>query len=128
LNRRKRTGSERLPDLQKIGETVWLPSTFISAPSTSECAAAASEPRNQGWTTILPGMLAAACRLRHTDGLVEQPGQDIGAGMSRLARALAAGPARSLDQLCDNVLTSLAPRARDDIALLLARTTTQTAR
>jgi serine phosphatase RsbU (regulator of sigma subunit) len=60
----------------------------------------------------------------YTDGLIEQPGQDIGTGMSRLARALAAGPARSTDDLCDNVLTSLAPRPRDDIALLLARTTT----
>ena len=59
----------------------------------------------------------------YTDGLVEQPGQDISAGMSRLARALAANPARSLDQLCDSVLTRLAPRASDDITLLLARTT-----
>jgi PAS domain S-box-containing protein len=60
----------------------------------------------------------------YTDGLIEQPGQDISTGMSRLARALAAGPARSLDELCDSVLASLAPRPRDDIALLLARTTT----
>ncbi|HEX4659691.1 MAG TPA: PP2C family protein-serine/threonine phosphatase, partial [Streptosporangiaceae bacterium] len=64
----------------------------------------------------------------YTDGLVEQPGQDIGTGMSRLARALTASLPRSLDDLCDSVLTSLGPRARDDIALLLARTTTQTAR
>jgi len=42
--------------------------------------------------------------------------------MSRLARALAAGPTRSLDDLCDSVLASLGPAARDDIALLLART------
>jgi PAS domain S-box-containing protein len=63
----------------------------------------------------------------YTDGLVEQPGQDISAGTARLARALAAGPTRSLDQLGDNMLTSLAPHARDDIALLLARTTAQTA-
>jgi len=62
----------------------------------------------------------------YTDGLVEQPGQNIGTGMARLARALAATPARSLDQLCDGVLTRLAPRARDDITLLLARTTAQT--
>ena len=60
----------------------------------------------------------------YTDGLIERPGEDIGAGMSRLARALAAGPARSPDDLCDSVLASLAPRPRDDIALLLARTTT----
>jgi PAS domain S-box-containing protein len=63
----------------------------------------------------------------YTDGLVEQPGQDIGTGMSRLARALAAGPARSLDDLGDNVLASLGPSARDDIALLLARTTAEPA-
>jgi pimeloyl-ACP methyl ester carboxylesterase len=62
----------------------------------------------------------------YTDGLIERPGQDIGAGMSRLARALA-GPARSLDDLCDSVLASLAPGARDDIALLLARTTAEPA-
>jgi len=57
----------------------------------------------------------------YTDGLVEQPGQDIGTGLSRLARALGASPARSLDDLCDSVLASLGPPARDDIALLLAR-------
>jgi serine phosphatase RsbU (regulator of sigma subunit) len=60
----------------------------------------------------------------YTDGLVEHPGQDIGAGMARLARALAAGSARSLEQLGDSVLAGLGARARDDIALLLARTTT----
>ena len=48
--------------------------------------------------------------------------------MSRLARALTADPVRSLDDLCDSVLASLDPRPRDDIALLLARTTAQTAR
>jgi PAS domain S-box-containing protein len=63
----------------------------------------------------------------YTDGLVEQPGQDIGAGMSQLARALAAGPARSLDDLGDTVLASLGPPTRDDIALLLARATAEPA-
>jgi PAS domain S-box-containing protein len=64
----------------------------------------------------------------YTDGLIEHPGQDITTGMSWLARTLAAGPARSLDQLCDSVLASLGAHARDDIALLLARTATETAR
>ena len=61
----------------------------------------------------------------YTDGLIEQPGQDLSTGMSQLARALAADPARSPDQLCDSVLASTGPHAhaRDDIALLLARTT-----
>jgi serine phosphatase RsbU (regulator of sigma subunit) len=62
----------------------------------------------------------------YTDGLVEHPGQDIGTGVAHLARALAAGPARSLDDLCDSVLAGLGARGRDDIALLLARTTTET--
>jgi serine phosphatase RsbU (regulator of sigma subunit) len=69
---------------------------------------------------LAPGSVLAL----YTDGLIEEPGQDIGIGMSRLARALAEGPARSLDDLCDSVLATLAPRPRDDIALLLARTTT----
>jgi PAS domain S-box-containing protein len=64
----------------------------------------------------------------YTDGLVEQPGQDIATGMSRLARTLTASSARSLDELCDSVLTGLGHHARDDIALLLARTTAETAR
>jgi hypothetical protein len=62
----------------------------------------------------------------YTDGLIEHPGEDITAGMARLARTLAAGPARSLDQLCDSLLAGA--DARDDIALLLARTATETAR
>jgi hypothetical protein len=64
----------------------------------------------------------------YNDGLIEHPGQDITAGMARLARTLAAGPARSLDQLCDSGLAGLGADARDDIALLLARTATETAR
>jgi len=59
-----------------------------------------------------------------TDGLIEQPGEDIAIGMSRLARALSDGPADSLDELCDSLLVRLAPRRRDDVALLLARTST----
>jgi serine phosphatase RsbU (regulator of sigma subunit) len=64
----------------------------------------------------------------YTDGLIEHPGQDISIRMSRLASTLAVSPAQSLDQLCDSVLASLGTDARDDIALLLARTTTETAR
>src|SRR5215472_13010571 len=64
----------------------------------------------------------------YTDGLVEQPGQDIGTGIARLARALAGSPARSLDDLGDSVLASLDPCPRDDIALLLARPVRQGSR
>jgi len=74
-------------------------------------------------TDLPPGSVLAL----YTDGLIEQPGQDLTTGMSQLARALAAGPARSPDQLCDSVLASTGPHTRDDLALLLARTTAQTA-
>jgi PAS domain S-box-containing protein len=74
-------------------------------------------------TELPPGSVLAL----YTDGLIEQPGQDLATGMSRLAQALAAGPARSPDQLCDRILASTGPHTRDDVALLLARTTAQTA-
>ena len=64
----------------------------------------------------------------YTDGLIERPGEDISTGMARLAGTLATGPAQPLDRLCDSVLAGLGARARDDIALLLARTTTETTR
>jgi PAS domain S-box-containing protein len=75
-------------------------------------------------TEFPPGSVLAL----YTDGLIERPGQDISIGMSRLVGTLAASPAQPLDQLCDSVLASLGSHARDDIALLLARTTTETAR
>jgi stage II sporulation SpoE-like protein len=88
--------------------------------SSEISACSAGEPSPAIDRQLPPGSVLAL----YTDGLIEQPGQDISAGMSRLARALAAGPARSPDDLCDSVLASLAPRPRDDVALLLARTTT----
>jgi serine phosphatase RsbU (regulator of sigma subunit) len=71
-------------------------------------------------TELSPGSVLAL----YTDGLIEHPGQDITTGMTRLARTLAASPAPSLEHLCDSVLAGLGAGARDDIALLLARTTT----
>jgi PAS domain S-box-containing protein len=73
-------------------------------------------------TQLPPGSVLAL----YTDGLIEQPGQDISIGMSRLARTLTASPDASLDQLCDSVLASVSDQAQDDIVLLLARTPTET--
>ena len=66
---------------------------------------------------LAPGSVLAL----YTDGLVEEPGQEIAAGMARLARTLTASLPRSLDSTRDAILASR-PDASDDIALLLART------
>ncbi|MEW2163714.1 ATP-binding SpoIIE family protein phosphatase [Streptomyces sp. NPDC007084] len=60
----------------------------------------------------------------YTDGLVESRTTDVGSGVEELRgrlQATAPGPA-SLEELCDHVLGTLVPGARDDdIALLTAR-------
>ncbi|MGW0579097.1 SpoIIE family protein phosphatase [Streptomyces sp. NPDC002920] len=58
----------------------------------------------------------------YTDGLIESRDSDLDEGIARLRRALA-GPADSLELLCDSVLAALLPgRPADDVALLVART------
>jgi serine phosphatase RsbU (regulator of sigma subunit)/PAS domain-containing protein len=58
----------------------------------------------------------------YTDGLIQSRERDVDAGVARLHRILA-GPATSLDSLCDTVLAGLLPRRpTDDVALLVART------
>ncbi|MFD3620733.1 SpoIIE family protein phosphatase [Streptomyces sp. NPDC058676] len=58
----------------------------------------------------------------YTDGLVESRDNDVDIGITRLCQTLA-GPAASLDVLCDTVLGAVLPeRPTDDVALLIART------
>ncbi|WP_084713457.1 SpoIIE family protein phosphatase [Streptacidiphilus rugosus] len=67
--------------------------------------------------------LPEGCRIvLYTDGLIEDRGQDIDVGLSRLATALA-GRDRAPEALCTAVLADLLPqRPCDDVALLVART------
>jgi serine phosphatase RsbU (regulator of sigma subunit) len=106
------------PALRHPGGTV----DFIDVPGGVMLGAGQNHYPTTG-TQLPPGSVLAL----YTDGLIEHPGQDIGTGMSHLARTLAASPAPSPEHLCDSVLASLGACARDDIALLLARTTTGTA-
>ncbi|MGW7244327.1 SpoIIE family protein phosphatase [Streptomyces sp. NPDC054804] len=75
-------------------------------------------------TTVIdvePGSVLAL----YTDGLVERGDRDIGQGLPRLTKALAAHcrPDRALDETGRALLADLADQApRDDAALLLART------
>ena len=58
----------------------------------------------------------------YTDGLIERPGADIGSGMASLADALTIISDLPVGEVCESLLTSLAPRPTDDIVVLLART------
>ncbi|MFF4834184.1 SpoIIE family protein phosphatase [Streptomyces sp. NPDC001315] len=71
-----------------------------------------------------------ATLLQYTDGLVESRDTDVGSGVEALRAHLQAPPrtraqglaAPSLESLCDQMLGTLGPRARDDdIALLATR-------
>ncbi|MDJ0340326.1 SpoIIE family protein phosphatase [Streptomyces sp. H10-C2] len=67
---------------------------------------------------LVPGETLLLC----TDGLVEQPGKDIGEGMDELADAVRRGPhgaAALADHLSDGLWAR--PGAEDDMALLLLR-------
>ncbi|MFG2133659.1 SpoIIE family protein phosphatase [Streptomyces sp. NPDC048751] len=58
----------------------------------------------------------------YTDGLIEDRDRDVDRATAEMCRTLA-GPADSLDDLCDTVLKAVLPEEpSDDVALLLART------
>lgn len=57
----------------------------------------------------------------YTDGLVERRGQVLSVGLADLTDALAGGHARSVVDLADHVLSTLAPSSADDVALVVVR-------
>jgi hypothetical protein len=65
---------------------------------------------------------AGSTLVLYTDGLVETPGADIGTGMAGLADTLTKLSELTVDDACDALLSSLAPKPTDDIAILMART------
>lgn len=67
---------------------------------------------------LLEGSLLAL----YTDGLIAARGRDVDDGLAGLRHALTQ-PARSLEDICDNVLKNLLPAGPDDdVALLVTRT------
>jgi len=57
-----------------------------------------------------------------TDGLVERRGESLDVGLDRLAAAVVRARDRSVEDLCDDVVSALAQeRQRDDLAVIAAR-------
>ncbi len=95
-----------------------------AGPSLTRCEEATGPPVGVGWPshyreieTTLPD---EATLVLYTDGLIEIRGESLDAGLGRLAGAVTAGLAQSLDQLA-GALTDAAAGDEDDRALLLAR-------
>ena len=57
----------------------------------------------------------------YTDGLVERCGQILSTGLTHLVEALAGGHLRTVVDLAEHVLTTLAPSSADDVALVVVR-------
>ena len=66
---------------------------------------------------IAPGTTVVLC----TDGLIERRGEDLDGGIERLRGGLAEVGDRSLDDVCDALLSRLGADAEDDVALLAVR-------
>jgi hypothetical protein len=68
-------------------------------------------------TRLTPG----STLVLYTDGLIESPDADIASGMAGLADALTPLSELAVSDACDELVTSLAPKPADDIAVLMAR-------
>ncbi|MFF9024818.1 SpoIIE family protein phosphatase [Streptomyces eurythermus] len=80
-------------------------------------------PRTDGTALLPPG----STLLLYTDGLIEQPGQSLDEGLSRLRRHAAALVRRPLTSFSDQLLHRVRPAANDDdVALLALRTPLRT--
>ncbi|MCU7820986.1 SpoIIE family protein phosphatase [Kitasatospora sp. DSM 101779] len=64
---------------------------------------------------------AGSTLLLFTDGLVEVPGTDLGAGLESLRRYAAGLTRCPLEQFCDRILRAIPPGGADDTALLAVR-------
>jgi PAS domain S-box-containing protein len=85
-----------------------------------------SSDRPDEEVAIVPGSTI----LLYTDGLVERRGEDLDDGFARLAAAVARNRDLPVEQLCDAVLDDMfeGGERRDDVALVVLRTTDDTAR
>ncbi|MEW1914388.1 SpoIIE family protein phosphatase [Kitasatospora sp. NPDC085895] len=79
---------------------------------------AGGDPERPDGTEDLP---AGSTLLLFTDGLVEDPGADLGAQLERLRRHAAALATHPLEEFCDQILRLQPPRNTDDTALLAFR-------
>jgi serine phosphatase RsbU (regulator of sigma subunit) len=74
-------------------------------------------PRGDAHETLPPGAVVVL----YTDGLVERRDSDLDAGLDRLRTAAADLAGRPAAEVCDALLSRLAPERADDVALLAVR-------
>ncbi len=74
-------------------------------------------PRRDAHETLPPGAVVVL----YTDGLVERRDSDLDAGLDRLRTAAADLAGRPAAEVCDALLSRLAPERADDVALLAVR-------
>ncbi|GAA4982288.1 SpoIIE family protein phosphatase [Kitasatospora paranensis] len=79
---------------------------------------AGGDPERHDGTEELP---AGSTLLLFTDGLVEVPGADLGAGLEKLRRHAAQVAGYPLEEFCDQILRVVPPGSTDDTALLAFR-------
>ncbi|MFJ9447212.1 SpoIIE family protein phosphatase [Kitasatospora sp. NPDC101235] len=79
---------------------------------------AGGDPERHDGTEDLP---AGSTLLLFTDGLVEIPGTDLGAGLERLRRHAAHVAGYPLEEFCDQILRIVPSGSTDDTALLALR-------
>ncbi|MEV0453157.1 SpoIIE family protein phosphatase [Streptomyces sp. NPDC050600] len=92
--------------------------TFLDGPPGTPLGTGAHE-----FGTVEVALPAGGLLVLYTDGLIEARDRDLDQGMAQLADALR-DTGRPLDALCDDILAGLLDgQAQDDVAMLLARTT-----
>ncbi|HET9011248.1 MAG TPA: SpoIIE family protein phosphatase, partial [Gemmatimonadaceae bacterium] len=96
------------------GESMYL-EDGLAAPLGVTAEPSFTETRQDMW--------AGSTLLLYTDGLVERRGESIQTGLDRLLRCAVGHEGADVDELCDDILSSLieADHVADDIALLAMR-------
>jgi serine phosphatase RsbU (regulator of sigma subunit) len=94
--------------------------TLLERPVNVLLGVGPEAPRRHHTVDLMPG----ATVLLYTDGLVEHRDATLDEGLAKLLAVAPDLAARPVSELCDEILTRMAPDLTDDIALLAVRVRT----